>query len=416
MDFILLTLVISTISSLLRDFISGVIKFVLSICFVSYTINSTDNDELILKINKYVKNNLTTLQTKSYTLFKDYDTQMTVNDFEGQRCDFNDGIYFFKYNNISFTLRIANNKNNFRGRSKSFTIMTTRWNSSHLYNFLEFIQKIENTSMYTYYFLTNHYLSWKRNSKIRKRDVSSVIIPLDDLEMITNDIKHFFSNKEKYVSLGICYKRGYMFYGKPGCGKTSFIISLANIFSLNIYIISLTSNINDEKLLIAISQIPEKSIVLFEDIDVIFPKPRNNSGDDDNDDNDDDDDDSDTNNNIKNKKKKISQISMSGFLNAIDGISSSNKGLLFIFTTNYINKLDSALIREGRIDVKMEFKYLNEECIFRMILKFRPNLKIFSKQIANKIGTISPCKLNEILIRTMNQTDKKFKKNFLKTF
>jgi hypothetical protein len=401
MDFVLLTLIISTISSLLRVVISGIIKFSLSICMVSYTVKSEDNDELIIKINNYVKNNLTTLQTKSFTLFKDYDTNMLKNDFVGQRCEFNDGIYFFKYKNVYFTLCITNDNENQKGRSKTFTVMAMRWNGEKMCDFFKYIPTVKNTSIYSYYFLTNFKMSWKRNAKIRTRDESSVIIPLTDFEKIKNDIKHFFESKEKYISLGICYKRGYMFYGKPGCGKTSFIISLANIFSLNIYIISLSSNINDEKLLIAISEIPEKSIVLFEDIDVIFPKPRN------------EDDNSDCDE--KKTKIKTSNITMSGFLNAIDGISSSNKGLLFIFTTNYIDKLDDALIREGRVDFKMEFKYLNTECIQRMILKFRPNLHVFANNISKKIKTISPCKLNEMLIRTMMQNNTQFKNTFRKS-
>jgi hypothetical protein len=401
MDFVLLTLIISTISSLLRVVISGVIKFALSICMVSYTVKSEDNDELIIKINNYVKNNLTTLQTKSFTLFKDYDTDMLKNDFVGQRCEFNDGIYFFKYKNVYFTLCITNDNENKKGHSKTFTVMVMRWNSEKMCDFFKYISTVKNTSIYSYYFLTNFKMSWKRSAKIRTRDESSVIIPLTDFFKIKNDIKHFFESKEKYISLGICYKRGYMFYGKPGCGKTSFIISLANIFSLNIYIISLSSNINDEKLLIAISEIPEKSIVLFEDIDVIFPKPRNEDNNIDNDD--------------KKTKIKTSKITMSGFLNAIDGISSSNKGLLFIFTTNYIDKLDDALIREGRVDFKMEFKYLNTECIRRMILKFRPNLHVFADNISKQIKTISPCKLNEMLIRTMMQKNTQFKNTFKKS-
>jgi len=49
-----------------------------------------------------------------------------------------------------------------------------------------------------------------------------------------------------------------------------------------------------------------------------------------------------------------SRISLSGLLNVVDGIA-SHEGQLLIMTTNHIEALDSALLRPGRIDVRIRF-------------------------------------------------------------
>jgi len=48
-------------------------------------------------------------------------------------------------------------------------------------------------------------------------------------------------------------------------------------------------------------------------------------------------------------------ISLSGLLNVIDGVA-SHEGRVLIMTTNHIEKLDNALLRPGRIDVRIQFE------------------------------------------------------------
>ena len=54
---------------------------------------------------------------------------------------------------------------------------------------------------------------------------------------------------------------------------------------------------------------------------------------------------------------KRSGVTFSGLLNAIDGVA-SQEGRLFFMTTNHIEKLDPALIRPGRCDVKVRNPFL----------------------------------------------------------
>lgn len=52
------------------------------------------------------------------------------------------------------------------------------------------------------------------------------------------------------------------------------------------------------------------------------------------------------------------QITLSGLLNFIDGLwSSCGDERIIVFTTNHKDKLDSALLRPGRMDVHIEMSY-----------------------------------------------------------
>ncbi|PKI74222.1 hypothetical protein CRG98_005460 [Punica granatum] len=58
------------------------------------------------------------------------------------------------------------------------------------------------------------------------------------------------------------------------------------------------------------------------------------------------------------EETKASKVTLSGLLNFIDGIWSGCGGeRIIIFTTNFIDKLDPALIRRGRMDKHIEMSY-----------------------------------------------------------
>ena len=60
------------------------------------------------------------------------------------------------------------------------------------------------------------------------------------------------------------------------------------------------------------------------------------------------------------KYKKNDKLTLSCILNTIDGVL-ENYGRILIITTNYVDKLDRALIRPGRIDMKVNFTKANPE-------------------------------------------------------
>ena len=73
--------------------------------------------------------------------------------------------------------------------------------------------------------------------------------------------------------------------------------------------------------------------------------------------------------NREEQKKRDRKLTLSGLLNALDGPTATTGRLLFM-TTNFRNKLDPALIRSGRIDYDIEFKYVDAEQAERIFQRF----------------------------------------------
>lgn len=61
----------------------------------------------------------------------------------------------------------------------------------------------------------------------RKRPIQSVVLDRGISERILDDVQEFISSPKWYMERGIPYRRGYLLYGPPGCGKSSFIMALA---------------------------------------------------------------------------------------------------------------------------------------------------------------------------------------------
>ena len=107
-----------------------------------------------------------------------------------------------------------------------------------------------------------------------------------------------------------------------------------------------------------------------------------------------------------------SQVTLSGLLNAIDG-ASAPEGHLLIMTSNKPELLDEALIRPGRVDVRVEFEYATTQQIKEMFVKMykvtREDQKTrydpekadaLAKQFGDKVpaGEFSPAQVQEYLI------------------
>ncbi|OBA27802.1 hypothetical protein HANVADRAFT_55367 [Hanseniaspora valbyensis NRRL Y-1626] len=184
-----------------------------------------------------------------------------------------------------------------------------------------------------------------------KRLLNSVILDVNIAEKILQDVQEFMGNGDWYFDRGIPYRRGYLLHGPPGSGKTSFIQALAGHLDYNICILNLAeANLTDDRLNHLMNHIPERSILLLEDVDAAFNKREqtndqgfNNSG-----------------------------VTFSGLLNALDGVTSSEETITFM-TTNHPEKLDSAIMRPGRVDFK---QYIGNATLYqmeKMFLKFYPN-------------------------------------------
>ncbi|XP_024996302.1 AAA-ATPase At3g28580-like [Cynara cardunculus var. scolymus] len=186
---------------------------------------------------------------------------------------------------------------------------------------------------------------------------------------ILNDLKTFSRSKDYYKKVGKSWKRGYLLYGPPGTGKSSMIAAMANLLEYDIYDLELTSvkdNTDLRKLLIDTSS---KSIIVIEDIDCSLDLTGQRKGKEKDKKGEEKDPVAKKAKEEKEKDNKGSEVTLSGLLNFIDGLwSACGSERLIVFTTNYVEKLDPALIRRGRMDKHIELSYCSFEA-FKVLAK-----------------------------------------------
>ena len=72
------------------------------------------------------------------------------------------------------------------------------------------------------------------------------------------------------------------------------------------------------------------------------------------------------------RNKFMFQVTFSGLLNTLDGVASSEERLVFM-TTNHLDRLDPALIRPGRVDLKQEIGLASKSQLYKMYKRFYPD-------------------------------------------
>lgn len=186
-----------------------------------------------------------------------------------------------------------------------------------------------------------HY--WSEAAKTRGRPMSSVSVPAENRLKITSFVKGFLEREDWSREKAVPWRTGLFLYGPPGTGKSSMILAIASEFRLPIYYLSLSS-MSDRDLSGLVSSVPPRSLIVIEDIDVGGRKT--SRGD-----------------------KDTDGASLSGLLNAIDGIG-AGEGRIVIATSNNRESLDPALIRTGRFDLSIEMGYMTTETLYEMMDRF----------------------------------------------
>lgn len=199
---------------------------------------------------------------------------------------------------------------------------------------------------------------WTYIQAYSPRLLDSVILKPGEKEHLLQDIEKFRASRDRYRRLGVPYHRGYLLYGPPGTGKTSLVSGIAAKCGMSIYVVNLTE-FNDRTLKSAMNDVPENSVILFEDIDCMRTGHRRS------------DPEVVSDRQVTSSEKKDgsgqSGVTLSGLLNVLDGFHAP-ENVVFVMTTNHVEMLDPALLRPGRIDYKL---FLGDATDFQRVELYR---------------------------------------------
>jgi chaperone BCS1 len=233
-----------------------------------------------------------------------------------------------------------------------------------------------------------------------KRHLDTIDLDPEMLKDIRMDAEDFFhEGTPKFCrDTGVPCRRGYLFHGPPGTGKTSLSVAIPSHVNVPLVTISL-SGMDDNRLEQAFSSIPYRCVVLVEDIDCVGAdlgrrsKPKASKSNDNSDRSHDDIDTEVANtfeqtmnqflyrqeqsnqailqavNNVIQQQGNVriepvkapkepapKKINLGALLNVIDGATAA-EGRLLIMTTNHVENLDPALLRKGRVDRDFKIGY-----------------------------------------------------------
>lgn len=185
------------------------------------------------------------------------------------------------------------------------------------------------------YFADSHGC-WRWTDSRHKRPMSSIVLNPGVKEMLLADTKDFLKSEKWYADRGIPFRRGYLLHGVPGSGKSSLIHAIAGELMLDIYVVSLSSSwISDSTLTTLMGRVPARCIVLLEDLDAAFTRSTSRDGSATG-----SPENSETTATVESSESRhsrrhkdnlsdVNTLSLSGLLNALDGVAASEGRILF---------------------------------------------------------------------------------------
>ncbi len=217
-------------------------------------------------------------------------------------------------------------------------------------------------------------------------------------------VDFFVNNENWYRDKGIPYTLGFLIYGLPGCGKTSFIKALAkdtgrHVVNLKLGPTTTIQQINNLFYTPRLSVIKDgatcsydipmdKRIMVMEDVDClscVMARDDSNSA------------------NVNASDSDPNQLNLSVLLNIFDGVLET-PGRIIVMTSNQPHKLDKALKRPGRIDVSIEFERCSAEDILD-IFEGTTNITIDHIKYAPMIpgGKWTPAEVTKVIFENMDE-------------
>ena len=225
--------------------------------------------------------------------------------------------------------------------------------------------------------------SWTSVTLAHPSTFKTLAMDSDVKRSVMEDLDKFVKRSEYYKRVGKAWKRGYLIYGPPGTGKSSLIAAMANHLNFDIYDLELTAVVDNSELRRLLIDTGNRSILVVEDIDCSITLNNRTTD--------------------ERKESRNKKVTLSGLLNFTDGLwSSCGDQRIIIFTTNYKDKLDPALLRPGRMDVHIHMSYCTSSTFKALAWNYLEikDHPLFSKIVEGIEATeVTPADVAEQLMR-----------------
>lgn len=184
-------------------------------------------------------------------------------------------------------------------------------------------------------------------STFNPRPMDTLFFDKDIKDKITKHLDDWLANEDVYKSRGLTFKTGILLYGVAGTGKSSLASAIATYLNCGLVSIDTATfeDLNITDVVESINADNNRYVILIDEIDTIFTSRDDET--------------------ITDKQK----VKTSKLLSLLDSQQSPNN-VIFVATTNYIDKLDKAVIRKGRFDMAVELGNISRDTAMEMCKSF----------------------------------------------
>jgi hypothetical protein len=169
-----------------------------------------------------------------------------------------------------------------------------------------------------------------RVHKLRSVSRDELILPPKTLQLLDRNVSEFIKQRGRLRELGMPLKKGLLFYGQPGTGKTHTIHYLASQLPEHTTLLVTAEQVGLLDHYFQLARFLQPSMVVIEDVDLIA-RSRESMG------------------------SACEESLLNKLLNEMDGLREDAE-VIFVLTTNRPEQLESAIAsRPGRIDQAIEF-------------------------------------------------------------
>lgn len=213
--------------------------------------------------------------------------------------------------------------------------------------------------------------------RLRSVQREEVILPEKTLTLLDRNVQKFIAARDHIKGLGLSAKKGLLFYGLPGTGKTHTIHYLASQLPQHTTLLITSEQVGLLDEYFRLARFLQPSMVVVEDVDLIA-RAREQMG------------------------SPCEEVLLNKLLNEMDGLR-EDADVLFILTTNRPDQLEPALAsRPGRIDQAIEFPLPDEEGRSKLVKLYSRDLQLSEtllQLIVSRTKGASPAFIKELMRR-----------------